>query len=54
MHDSRVGQLIDLFERALEVPHAQRTEFLERMCADDPSLRTELSALLAANESATG
>jgi len=54
VHDSRVSQLIDLFERALEVPQAQRTEFLERRCADDPSLRAELSALLAANESATG
>jgi TolB-like protein/tetratricopeptide (TPR) repeat protein len=54
VHDSRVGQLIDLFERALEVPQPQRTEFLERLCAGDPSLGAEVSALLAANESATG
>jgi len=53
LKDSRVGHLIDLFERALEVPQLRRTEFLEQLGDDDASLRDELTSLLRAHESAT-
>jgi len=53
LQDSRVGHLIDLFERALEVPQARRTEFLEQLGDHDASLRDELISLLRAHEAAT-
>jgi serine/threonine-protein kinase len=53
LQDSRVCHLIDLFERALEVPQARRTEFLEQLCDDDASVRDELISLLRAHEAAT-
>ena len=53
MDDPRVAQLITLFERALDVPHAQRAEFIDEAVGDDAALREELSSLLEAHESAT-
>jgi serine/threonine-protein kinase len=44
---------MDLFERALEVPHARRGKFLEHVCGENASLRDELSSLLQAGEAAT-
>jgi len=44
---------MDLFERALEVPHARRGKFLEHLCGENASLRDELSSLLQADEAAT-
>jgi len=48
---SRVARLITLFEQALEMPHAQRAEFLEQVTTEDAALGKELSSLLAAHES---
>ena len=53
MTQSHVDQLMDLFERALAEPPAQRAEFLDQACRDDPALRQELSSLLEAHESAS-
>jgi serine/threonine-protein kinase len=52
LDESRVAHLITLFERALDVPQARRSEFLEQVCSDDANLRQELSSLLRAHESA--
>lgn len=52
MEDSRVTQLVALFERALEAPRAQRAGFIDKVAGNDPALREELSSLLAAHESA--
>jgi tetratricopeptide (TPR) repeat protein len=52
LDNSRAAQLIALFDRALDVPRDQRTEFVERVCADDSALRQELSSLVEAHESA--
>ena len=43
----------DLFHRALELPRTERTAFLERMCADDLTLLTEVLELLH-SDSAVG
>ena len=51
MAKSRVARLITLFEQALEMPHAQRAEFLEQVTTEDAALGKELSSLLAAHES---
>ena len=42
----------DIFAAALERPLAQRAEFLDEACADDPSLRRRLEVLLAMHEQA--
>jgi tRNA A-37 threonylcarbamoyl transferase component Bud32 len=49
--ESRMSQLISLFERALELPEERRAEFLERM--PDLALRQELISLLERHESST-
>ena len=49
----RVDRLMDLFERALEVPAAERGAFLDRECGTDADLRREMDSLLAAHESST-
>jgi non-specific serine/threonine protein kinase/serine/threonine-protein kinase len=36
----------DLFEQALELPADQRTDFLDKECADDAALRAHVEALL--------
>src|SRR5690606_38974726 len=36
-----------LFERAQELPPAERAAFLERVCGDDPALLEEIRSLLA-------
>ena len=42
----------DILEQALEVAPAQRTVFLERACAGDMALRSEVDALIAADQQA--
>jgi serine/threonine-protein kinase len=49
----RVDRLMDLFERALEVPAADRGALLDRECGTDADLRREMDSLLAAHESST-
>ena len=41
-------RLEDLFERALDMPAAQRAAFLDEACQDDASLRRKLQAMLEA------
>ncbi|MEZ5426268.1 MAG: protein kinase [Pyrinomonadaceae bacterium] len=41
-----------IFDAATEIPADRRREFLERACADDPSLRSEVEKLLASFEKA--
>jgi eukaryotic-like serine/threonine-protein kinase len=48
---ARLQQLQTLFEQALELPPAQRSEFLTRATGADASLRDEVLALLAAHDS---
>jgi serine/threonine protein kinase/tetratricopeptide (TPR) repeat protein len=42
----------DIFARAIELPSQQRAAFLEQQCGNDPSLRSALEALLAADQGA--
>ena len=43
----RYERLGELFAATCELPPRQRATLLDRECADDPSLRTEVEALLA-------
>jgi serine/threonine-protein kinase len=52
MDESRLEQVIALFEQALSIPHEQRPEFVRAVSGDDTALRRELGSLLDANESA--
>src|SRR5262245_56368970 len=49
----RLRQVLDAADRALELEPGERTAFVERCCAEDPSLGAELKALLASAEFAT-
>jgi hypothetical protein len=44
--------LIELFERLVELPPEQRAAYLDKLCGDDASLRSELLRLLNADEQA--
>ena len=44
----RWRRIQDVFERARGLPPDGRTELLERECADDPAVRSEVESLLAA------
>ncbi len=43
-----------IFHSALEVPHHGRPAFLDKMCADDTTLRNEIESLLSANKDMDG
>jgi serine/threonine-protein kinase len=43
-------RLSELFEAALAMPPQERAAYLDRVCADQPSLRAELLSLLRAND----
>ena len=45
-------QVKQIFEEALEYKAGERTEFLERACEKDPTLRREVESLLKAHEKA--
>ncbi|MBL8875450.1 MAG: protein kinase [Phycisphaerae bacterium] len=48
------GRANELFERALDLPPADREPFIAAQCPDDPQLRDEVLSLLAAFERAGG
>jgi serine/threonine-protein kinase len=50
--ESRLEQVIALFEQALSVPQEARPEFVRRVSGENTALRRELVSLLDANESA--
>jgi eukaryotic-like serine/threonine-protein kinase len=52
VQQSRVDQLIVLFEQALETPPERRLEAVRELAAGDRAIEQELSSLLAAHESA--
>ena len=43
------SRLVQLFEAAVELSAAERTAFLAAQCGDDPALRAQVEALLAAD-----
>ncbi len=49
---SRWQRIEGLFDQALELPHQDRTEWLEHACADDAALFSEVSNLVKANDRA--
>ena len=51
---SRWTQIKVIFDRAIQLPQAEREEFLLRSCRSDTELRRELESLLAIYESDTG
>jgi eukaryotic-like serine/threonine-protein kinase len=50
MNPERREQIEELFEAALDHPHAARRAWVEHACGDDAELREEVQALLAAHE----
>ena len=41
-----LNRIEDLFQRAADLPEAERGPFLDRECADDPAARKQVEALL--------
>lgn len=54
MHPQRWSQIADLFAQLTELPVEQRAAFIERVSANDASLRDELESLRRAHEVGTG
>ena len=54
MDPERWHRLNELFHAALERDPANRATFLDEACADDPSLRVEVTSLLAYHDGASG
>src|SRR5688500_3651026 len=54
MDDTGQSKLVDLFERGLRLPAAERKAFLDDVCAGNEALRQELASLLHASDSASG
>lgn len=50
MQADRWRQVEELYDAALELPIAERAEFVEKACAGDEELRRELSSLLEAEQ----
>jgi TolB-like protein/tetratricopeptide (TPR) repeat protein len=51
MDESRMALLADLFDRALAVPHHERSELVRELAGGDAELQEELTSLLAAHAS---
>src|SRR5262245_14326662 len=47
-------QIDQLLDKALERPLAERSTFLDEVCAEDDDLRREVESLLAAHQKAEG
>src|SRR5215213_4852468 len=54
MEEIPMERVVDLFDRALAVPRAERPAFLQAECGEDDELRQEVSSLLEAHDSSTG
>jgi eukaryotic-like serine/threonine-protein kinase len=54
MDDPRLDRLRELFDRALDLPSARRSEFLQNACGGNTELYDELVSLIEAHESSTG
>ncbi len=54
MSDDQFERARDVYERAMDLPEAERAEFLRRTCADDPALRREVDGLLSAERKMGG
>ena len=54
MDADRWNRVAQVFHQALECPPAERAAVLEAACADDPDLRQEVEAMLAADSAGTG
>ena len=54
MNTDRWQDVAALFDRAAELPPAERAAFLDAEAGDDPALREEVEALLAFDDGATG
>ena len=52
MEAERWKQVDELLQSALQVPSAQRDEFLRQACAGDAGLEQEVRSLLASDQSA--
>jgi eukaryotic-like serine/threonine-protein kinase len=52
MTPERWRQLKQIFQSALERNPAERSEFLNQACADDPALRSEVESLIASHDQA--
>jgi serine/threonine-protein kinase len=52
MNSDRWSQLCEHFDAALALPRNERAAFVERVSANDPELRRELTSLLAASDAA--
>lgn len=52
--ETRWARMMEVFDQAREVEPAQREAWLTAACADDPSLRTEVESMLAADASQDG
>lgn len=53
MNDPRHALMMDVFLRACELPHTAREAFLDRACADDSTLRADVTSLLKHHQSQT-
>ena len=47
MDASRYASLREMFHEACDLDPAEREEWLDRRCADDPEARREINALFA-------
>ena len=52
--DSRWARMMELFDQARDLEAGAREAWLDAVCADDPSLKTELERMLAADGGAPG
>ncbi|GEM_PF-126932 len=52
MNPQRWQQINQLFQTAVELPAAERPEFLRQQCSDDETLRVEIESLLHSDEQA--
>ncbi len=50
MEPDRLQQIDGIFQTAIELPPGRRREFLDKACASDPELRSEVESLIASLE----
>ncbi|MEZ5424727.1 MAG: protein kinase [Pyrinomonadaceae bacterium] len=52
MPDERWQQIVEIFERAVDLPDAERASYLDEACRGDGEIRDEVEAMLRADEEA--